>query len=186
MRSKTRRSRKKEAANQTLCCIDPQPAALIDGISLTDIPKTLQVGPLTFEEWNAELAFYFFHVSKLSFGNSAAQAMYGYNHFLIDQFLTVDQADLDACYEAYKEQGCAKIEQWSLTAGAFIDGFNQYMAEKLGQETECLRHYTFSFLGIRTAQATHGMRGSIPHNMLDSLNSQAWLGSPQIKVKLFY
>jgi len=158
---------------------------VIGEINLKAIPKSLKIGPLSYDEWDLELVSFFKFISKQGFGPSASQVIQAYHLSLIDQFLTVDQGDLDVHYEANKEQRKARIEKWGLTLYAFIGMFNNIVASKLKKDPEELRYYTYSFLGIRTAQATINMRGELPTHVLESLNSSSWLGSPRINVRLF-
>ncbi|MFA5839683.1 MAG: hypothetical protein WC890_03375 [Candidatus Margulisiibacteriota bacterium] len=154
-------------------------------INAADIPRKLLLGPLTFGEWDAEFTAFFLHLSEKSYGKAAARAMQGHYLSLIDQFLSVDQADLDLCYETNKDNGFKRIEKWPMMAMGIFQLFHYHMADKLGMDFEEIRSWVFAFLGLRIAQAMLSMRGTLSPRALYNLNSENWLGKPEINLRIY-
>jgi len=148
-------------------------------------PRALKLGPLSYGEWDLEFISFFMSFPKQNYGEGATRMIQGSGHYLIDQFLTVEQADLDACYEANKDKGFKKIKEWGKTLVAFFEMFNKHAAKNLKVNPEELKPFTYSFVGVRSAQAAISMRGEVPAHVVETLNHPQWLGSPQINVKLF-
>ncbi len=155
-------------------------------INAADIPRNLLLGPLTFGEWDAEFTAFFLHLSEKSYGKAAARAMQGHYLSLIDQFLSVDQADLDLCYQTNKDNGFQRIEKWPMMAMGIFQLFHYHISEKLGMDLDEIKNWVFAFLGIRIAQAMLNMRGALSPRALYNLNSENWLGKSEINVRLFY
>jgi len=154
-------------------------------LDIKRIPREVKIGPLSYGEWDLEFLSFFLSFSEKSYGTSATRVLQGNAHTLIDQFLTIDQADLDACYETSKETGLPKIDKWPMTLLHFFEMFTKKAARKLKKEPEEIKPFAYSYLGVRAAQAALNMKGEINPKTLDALNSEGWLGSPSINVKLF-
>lgn len=155
-------------------------------IDANAIPRSLQLGSLTFGEWDTEFTSFFLHLSEKSYGKAAARAMQGHYLALIDQFLSVDQGDLDLCYATNKDSGLKRIEQWPLMAMGIFQLFILHMAEKIGVDADEIKNWIIAFLGLRIAQAMLNMRGTLSQRALYNLNSENWLGKPEINIRLFY
>ena len=154
-------------------------------LDIQRIPRSTKLGPLSYGEWDLEFLSFFLSFSAKSYGESATKVLQGNAHVLVDQFLTIDQADLDACYEVNKETNLPKIDKWPMTLLHFFEMFTKKIAKKLKQEPEEVKSFAYSYLGLRAAQATLNMKGEVESKTLDSLNSDTWLGNPSINVKLF-
>jgi len=148
-------------------------------------PRSAQIGPLSYGDWDLKFLSFFLSFSEQSYGEDATKVIQGNAHYLVDQFLTVDQADLDACYEAHQERGVKKIDKWGMTLLAFFEMFNNHAAKNLGHNPDEIKFFTYAFLGVRAAQAAFNMKGEVELATLEALNSQQWLGHPAISVKLF-
>ncbi|PIS29450.1 hypothetical protein COT42_05335 [Candidatus Saganbacteria bacterium CG08_land_8_20_14_0_20_45_16] len=152
---------------------------------LEKLPRATQLGPLSYGEWDLNFVSFFMSFSEQQYGAGAARIIQGCSPQLIDQFLTIDQADLDACYEAHKERGLPKVDGWGQTLMAFFEHFNDYVANNLDCDPQELVCFTHSFLGIRLAQAALSMKGEVPASIIKTLNSKQLLGAPEINVQLF-
>ena len=160
-----------------------QPVAKLTSLNVHAIPRTLKIGPLIFDQWEAEFSIFF--KEQLAARDDTGKLLRGYDLRSVDKLLVAEKDDIEKHYERHKDEGIPRIENWAVSQLQVYLNFNSYLSKTLKLEAVTLRGFSFAFLGIRMAQAYLKLKGAVPQRVIDSVNGPAVLGSEKINLRLY-